>query len=314
MVLCTGLLVGCDKEEEYEPVSPPVEEPDEPVIPPSTNSIINFKIGNINMIVGSNLWNAIAYGNSKYVVVGGDRQTDGFITTSTNGTAWSTPKNIGKEIYWLDIIFENGLFVTVGYRGMISSSSDGVTWKTPTQYGAQYNWTSVAYGNGRFVTVAENGWITYSKNGTGWQSPKSGIGGLAYSITYGNGKFVVVGYNGIVASNADTEYISSNSWEENKVGNSTWNSVVFGNGKFVAVGDGGYFTSSEDGIEWTSRKLIGTKNWKSIIWNNNKFVVVGDNGYIATSTDGITWTTPEQIKDESGKVVTATLNGVCAMP
>lgn len=31
MVLCTGLLVGCDKEHnEYEPVKLPVEQPEEP--------------------------------------------------------------------------------------------------------------------------------------------------------------------------------------------------------------------------------------------------------------------------------------------
>ena len=30
MALCAGLLVACDKEEEYEPVKPPVEQPEEP--------------------------------------------------------------------------------------------------------------------------------------------------------------------------------------------------------------------------------------------------------------------------------------------
>lgn len=87
-----------------------------------------------------------------------------------------------------------------------------------------------------------------------------------------------------------------------KVGNGSWNYDTFGNGKFIAVGDGGYFTSSEDEIEWASRKQIGTNNWKSIIYN--KLVAVGDNGYVTTLTDGVTWTTPEQVKDESGKIVT----------
>lgn len=55
------------------------------------------------------------------------------------------------------------------------------------------------------------------------------------------------------------------------------------------------------------RKLRG------IAFSNGKFIAVTTDGYVATSTDGIIWTTPEQIKDES-KVVTATLNGICAMP
>lgn len=68
MALCAGLLVACDKEEEYEPVKPPVEqpeepnEPDKPVTPPSTDDIINVKIGDLNMIVGIDDWNDIAYG------------------------------------------------------------------------------------------------------------------------------------------------------------------------------------------------------------------------------------------------------------
>lgn len=60
--------------------------------------------------------------------------------------------------------------------------------------------------------------------------------------------------------------------------------------------------------------FVSKKNRRSVVFSNGKFIAVTSDGYVATSTDGITWTTPEQIKDESGKVVTATLNGVCAMP
>ena len=55
MVLCTGLFFGCDKEQdEYEPIKPPIEqpeEPNEPVSSPSTNDIISFKIGDTSMII-----------------------------------------------------------------------------------------------------------------------------------------------------------------------------------------------------------------------------------------------------------------------
>ena len=68
MVLCAGLLVGCDKETVIpeEPARPPVEQPEEPEQPsepdapenpekvPSTDDIVKTKIGDINMIVGSN--------------------------------------------------------------------------------------------------------------------------------------------------------------------------------------------------------------------------------------------------------------------
>ena len=58
---------------------------------------------------------------------------------------------------------------------------------------------------------------------------------------------------------------------------------------------------------------MSKKNWRGVVFSNGKFIAVTIDGYIATSTDGITWTTPEQIRDESGKIVTASLNGICAM-
>ena len=61
VVLCACLFIACEKDnDDYEPVKPPVEQPENPVepekpdepekpekpaIPPSTDNIINFKIG-----------------------------------------------------------------------------------------------------------------------------------------------------------------------------------------------------------------------------------------------------------------------------
>ena len=59
--------------------------------------------------------------------------------------------------------------------------------------------------------------------------------------------------------------------------------------------------------------FVSKKNWKSVIFSNGKFIAVSIDGYVTTSTDGLNWTTPEQIRDESGKIVTASLNGICAM-
>ena len=64
VVLCACLFIACEKDnDDYEPVKPPVEQPENPVepekpdepekpekpaIPPSTDNIINFKIGDLN--------------------------------------------------------------------------------------------------------------------------------------------------------------------------------------------------------------------------------------------------------------------------
>jgi len=62
--------------------------------------------------------------------------------------------------------------------------------------------------------------------------------------------------------------------------------------------------STNGGENWeVPSTFVSKKNWKSVIFS----------GYVTTSTDGLNWTTPEQIRDESGKIVTASLNGICAM-
>lgn len=94
--------------------------------------------------------------------------------------------------------------------------------------------------------------------------------------------------------------------------------IVYGNGIFVAVGTNGCSISSADGISWTKpvrfAEYLSGRIWQDIIFANGKFIAVGGLVYISSSIDGINWTTPEQLKDESGKVVTANLNGVCTMP
>ena len=122
---------------EYEPIKPPIEEPDEPITTPSTDDIIKTKIGDIDMIVGSNIWKCITYGNGKYVV--GNNQ--GQITTSTDGKTWATPKTIPNIKVFSDIVYDNSKFVAVSYfgaskgQGYITTSTDGVNWTTPKVVG-----------------------------------------------------------------------------------------------------------------------------------------------------------------------------------
>ena len=107
-------------------------------------------------------------------------------------------------------------------------------------------------------------------------------------------------------------------WTINQYSKDYWQRIAYGNGKFVVLGTNGYSMTSKDGKSWITpvrfAEFLSGRTWQDIIFANGKFIAVAGLGYISTSTDGINWTTPEQIKDESGKVVTATLNGVCAMP
>ena len=144
----------------------PEENPPETGNPPSTEFIYKINIeGNIMAVVGSNNWHLIVYGNGKYVVVG----VSGYITTSTDGTNWTTPVQVGSD-YWTSVAYGNGKFVAVGDKGYITTSTNGVTWTTPVQISISY-FGSIVYGNGKFVAVGNSGYITTSTDGVTWTTP-----------------------------------------------------------------------------------------------------------------------------------------------
>lgn len=322
MVLCTGLLFGCDKEEEYEPIQPPMEqpekpdEPDKPVTPPSTNDIINVKIRDTEMIIGTNTWNGIAYGNGRYVVVG----DSGYVTSSADGITWDSPKTIPGGNDWLSVAFGKGKFVAIDWYAPcnVMTSTDGINWtkqsnKLPHIDNRHYN--AVRFCNGIFIAVGA-AQISTSTNGTTWT--RRWQNSYIYEpqdITYGDGKYVTGLPGGYVLTSSD-----GITWTMKQhqclTGGYYIYGIAFGNGMFVMVGTKGITARSTDGGEtWeVPSTFVSKKNWRGIVFSNGKFIVVSIDGYVTTSTDGMTWTTPEQLKDESGKVVTATLNGVCAMP
>lgn len=88
-----------------------------------TEDLLTININDeIMAVVGTNSWNAIAYGNGKYVAVG----SSGYVTTSTDGINWTTPKQIAGSSYtWNGIIYANGKFVACGQYSYIAVSTDG---------------------------------------------------------------------------------------------------------------------------------------------------------------------------------------------
>lgn len=289
VVLCACLFSACDKDnDEYEPVKPPIEQPEEPVEPPSTDDIINVKIGNVNMIVGSNDWTAVAYGNGKYVAVG----YNGYVTTSSDGTNWAAPKQVGSY-NWYAITYGGGKFVAVGALGFAQSavSSDGVNWTLSNLISRESSFVGVTYFNGTFIAADNDGNIWKSTNGlSGWTSQQISTSTLQ-NVNYLNGL--------LIATDASYRiWISSdgNTWSNGKT-TFTCYATAYGNGKFVIVGNLGYITTSNDGINWSSRVQIKPVSsnfiWYGVAFANDKFVAVGYNGYIATSIDGVKWETKQ---------------------
>ena len=151
------------------------------------------------MIVGSEQWNAITYGNGRYVAVG----TKGYVTYSDDGVNWSTPKQINSIITVCScIVYAIDKFVVCGqktgsdYNGCIAYSSDGINWSIAEQNNVT-NWNSITYGNGKFVVCGYgfSGYVAHSDDGVNWSTPTKLDKGYKSAewnaITYGNGRNIV---------------------------------------------------------------------------------------------------------------------------
>lgn len=204
MVLCAGLFFGCDKESEKPeiPEKPPVEkpeepeepeQPEEPVVPPSTDDIIKTKIGDIDMIIGSNDWYDIIFENGKYVAVGGTFNS-GVVAYSLDGINWGSKTITGVYDYGRNIIYGNGIYITI-MGGYIAYSTDAINWNIKHISSSNNILHGIAYGNGKFVTsyISNDNkcYILTSTNGSDWVTlPASTIqSGYIYDIVYVDGLF-----------------------------------------------------------------------------------------------------------------------------
>lgn len=281
VLLCAGLaLVGCCDD----PITPenPDTDDDNPIVeqPLTDGSLFTLQLNNdIMATVGNVTWNAIAYGNGKYVAVG----ENGQIAYSSNGVSWTLLENIGgTRQEWLDVVYGNGKFVAVGSVSnpstpRVAYSSDGISW---THKDITFSPSSIAYGNGKFVAVGGSGDIGYSSDGINWTDIN--VSSFA-SVTYGNGKFVASGNFGTFAYSSDGVSWTKVSVADNVPGGC----IAFGNGVFVTGNNlSEYSAYSTDGINWTANNI--SAKFRDIAYFGDYFVAVGNNG-IFVSGDGINW-------------------------
>ena len=134
--------------------------------------------------------NGIAYGNGKFVAVGGE----GAMTTSPDGFTW-TPGNSGTSSTLNGATFGQNTFVVVGEGGTIFTSPDGFDW-TPRASGTTANLHRIAYEYGAFAAVGDDGTILVSYNGLDWSPHTSGTSFNLFGVAAGKGTFIAGGYPG----------------------------------------------------------------------------------------------------------------------
>lgn len=295
---------------------------DEPINPapditaPSTESLTRIKIDDETMaVVGSANWYAITYGNGKYVAI----SSDGYATTSTDGSTWTTPKQITSNSLY-DILFADGKFVAVGTKTLVYST-DGNTWTTvkSTIFSSAYL-SKIAYGNGIFVVC--DSFRSYTSTDLATWNTGTTIGTTSVNtLTYGNGRFIATGNTGFCASSED-----GRTWTKlnANLGSVSADRCVYGNGKFVISASGRIYTSA-DGANWTEIVMtypaIGYLYVNDLVYSKSRFVWIGyrlSNGMktylVTTSSDGEIWADFAPLKDENGKDLTADPTAMIVMP
>lgn len=247
----------------------------------------------------------VAYGNGKYVAVGGYSMNERLI--STDGITWTTQlPAAGTDYNLYDITYGNGQFVAVGYYGAVLTSPNAVTW-TKRDIGLLETMQGVVYANNQFVMVGTS--IRRSTDGVTWQatSAPDGQSNLS-SVAYGNGRYVTFGNSYNNGSTAQL-LVSTDGVTFNRTDFPAYpapSDVAFGQGLFASVGYYGHILTSPDGTAWTFRKL--GSSYKAITYGKNRFVAVGT-GLPIVSTNGLTWT-PASTQPPSGLIDIAYGNGL----
>ena len=345
VLLCAGLaLVGCcddpitpEVPDTGDDDNPPVEQPEVPddekpdnenpdnssEKPLTDGSLCTMQLNDdIMAIVGTGDWNAITYGNGKYVAVG----DNGNIAYSTDGNSW-TLKTVGSTNFYGDkttwnlVVYGSNIFVAIGMledsstgkNSYIAYSSDGIDWSVKlTWKGSDFSntqWDSVCFGNGKFVVLGSdnisNKRIAYSTNGIDWTTIRmSNFDDGACDICYGSGKFVVAGLLEMFYSTDAINYATVHV-DPPRLDSSTaiWRSTCYANGKFFAyyprtAGSGPFIASSINGVDWEIQNFeinVRVNDIHHVEYYNDIFVGIipdPDSGYrsfIIMSFDGIYW-------------------------
>ena len=82
------------------------------------------------------------------------------MTTSTDGTTWTTRTSGFGTTTIRGVTYGDGLYVAVGDSGKLTTSTDGTTWTTRTSGFASTNIKGVTHGDGLYVAVGDSGTMT----------------------------------------------------------------------------------------------------------------------------------------------------------
>ena len=284
----------------------------------------------INDIQDGAVGNAIAYGNGKFVVGGGNSGESGRgsyadVLSASSSSSAPTTQNADISVIHIWQGADGGstqilpgqtdvqYWVSAGNGGPATVANTVVT-VTPAPgliFDAAHSGTNCQLSGGVVrctrTNVAASDWknetVTFTlpnplpSCGTTLQTTASiSTTGTMDPDTSNNQKTstLTVWCAGSSSSNsapADSGIMTWNAVADMKFGSDPIYAITYGSDKFVAVGYNGKGAYSTDGANWTALSMaVGTTPLNSVTYGNGKFVSVGQSGKIAYSVNGISWT------------------------
>ncbi len=194
---------------------------------------------------------AVAFGNGRWVVVGGqlgnvwhEPEIGCWLWTSSDGTSWDL---LGLDGPLLESVTWDGQrFLALG-RGQVAVSESGDEWEWRRGAPDEAQWIA---SNGTVTVVASRRQLHWSRDLATWAE-------AVFDVEPVDPRFrrVAAGGNG-----------------------------------FVAVGAGGLVVSSSDGVTWSRRESGTALGLTAVAWTGEAWVAVGETGEVIRSGDGELWT------------------------
>lgn len=267
-----------------------------------------------NFDMASDDLHSVVFGRDRFVAVGGD----GTILASADGTKWTRCAS-GTTSTLQGVAWNGKKFAAAGTEGTILISEDGITWNVQS-LGEHIIFSRILWDGSRFIAVGtdyltgeynieryrlSNGIIAYSDDGSNWKASRFEDFDGIYGIAGGPGKYVIIAdkhyEEGGVPPEGIRIFISKDlsGWTPTEGGK---NSIVYAvsdiGGRFVATGADGALLTSEDGENWSDKRITPGYNLSGVIFNNTKYIAFGS--AILDSPDGESWEKRAE-KEEAGR-------------
>ncbi len=163
----------------------------------------------LNNVIG---FNAVTYGQGKFVAVGKATDNSDVIYASLDGITWGRITSATPSRLLYGINYGGGKFVAVGSSGYIYVSDNGVTWnqKTAPAGAETLNFNKVSYAANQFFIGGTNQSILTSQDGSAFTIENIGSSGSSiYSIMAANGRAIAAGSSGLLLTRDLTPPLSS---------------------------------------------------------------------------------------------------------